>query len=401
MQNEPAPQPLAAKLRPETLDDIIGQEHILTKNSPLYRALRTDVVQSIIFYGPPGTGKTTIARVIANITNSDFQVINATTAGKKDLENVTFHAGVNYRSYGQGTIVFIDEIHRFNKSQQDYLLPYVEDGTIRLIGATTENPYFEVNRALVSRSLIFELKPLVTADLVKLLQRALPYTECTATPDALEAIACHANGDARIALNLLEYVSSSLPTTTQEITIEYVHECLPQMSKLYDKDGEYHHDVISAFIKSMRGSDPNATVLWLAYMLESGEDIKFIARRIMICAAEDVGLADPQALQVATAASLAVERLGMPEARIPLAEAALYVAKAPKSNYAYKAIEVALKRVQNTPNIEVPNNLKNHPVTRTQEYLYPHDYPNHYVEQQYLPDVLKDWKFENDFRKGW
>ena len=328
--------PLASRLRPKTLEEVVGQQHIIGKDKLLYRAIKADKLSSIIFYGPPGTGKTTLAKVIANTTSANFTQINATVAGKKDMEEVVRQAKDNQGMYGKKTILFVDEIHRFNKGQQDYLLPFVEDGTLILIGATTENPYFEVNGALISRSSIFELKPLEKEDIRKLIMRALTDEErgmgsyhAIIDEDALEFLADICGGDARNALNAIEL--GVLTTERSEdgkihITIDVVSECIQKRVVRYDKGGDNHYDTISAFIKSMRGSDPDAAVFYLAKMLYAGEDVKFIARRIMICASEDVGNADPMAISVAVAAAQAVERVGMPEAQIILSQAVLYVA---------------------------------------------------------------------------
>ena len=349
--------PLASRLRPSTLDEVVGQKHIIGKDKLLYRAIKADKLGSIIFYGPPGTGKTTLAKVIANTTSARFTQINATVAGKKDMEEVVKEAKDALGMYGQKTILFVDEIHRFNKSQQDYLLPFVEDGTLLLIGATTENPYFEVNGALISRSRIFELKQLEKDDIKELLRRAVADSEkgmgmyqAVLEPEAEEFLADMANGDARAALNAVEL--GILTTERAEdglihIDLDVAQECIQKRAVRYDKGGDNHYDTISAFIKSMRGSDPDAAVYYLARMLYAGEDIKFIARRIMICASEDVGNADPMALTVAVSASLAVERVGMPEAQIILSNAASYVACAPKSNSAVNAINAAMKAVKN------------------------------------------------------
>ena len=348
--------PLASRLRPSTLDEVVGQKHIIGRDKLLYRAIKADKLGSVIFYGPPGTGKTTLARVIANTTSARFTQINATAAGKKDMEEVVKEARDALGMYGQKTILFVDEIHRFNKSQQDYLLPFVEDGTLILIGATTENPFFEVNGALISRSRIFELKPLEKGDITELMRRAVTDSEkgmgmyrAVLEPEAEEFLAEAANGDARAALNAVEL--GILTTERGEdglihIDLAVAQECIQKRAVRYDKGGDNHYDTISAFIKSMRGSDPDAAVYYLARMLYAGEDIKFIARRIMICASEDVGNADPQALCVAVSASLAVERIGMPEAQIILANAATYVASAPKSNSAVKAIGAAMNAVK-------------------------------------------------------
>ena len=415
-QNKEKDSPLAARLRPTTLDEVVGQQHIIGKDRMLYRAIKADKLSSIIFYGPPGTGKTTLARVIANTTSAEFTQLNATVAGKKDMEEVTAKAKDTLGMYNKKTILFIDEIHRFNKGQQDYLLPFVEDGTVILIGATTENPYFEVNRALLSRSLIFELKPLASDDIRELIRRAV-YDEvkgmgsygAAIDDDAADFLADMANGDARAALNAVEI---GILTTDRSddgvihITIDVASECIQKRVMKYDKTGDNHYDTISAFIKSMRGSDPDAAVYYLARMLAAGEDIKFIARRIMICASEDVGMADPQALQVAVAASLAVERVGMPEARILLSQAAVYVATAPKSNASYLAINEALKMVEDGETYPVPRHLQNvHADSageeREQGYLYAHDYPNHYVKQQYMPYELDGKEFYRPTGNGY
>ena len=408
-QNMESESPLASRLRPTTLDEVVGQQHIIGKDKLLYRAIKADKLRSIIFYGPPGTGKTTIAKVIANTTSAEFMQINATSAGKKDMEDVIAKAKDNQGMYGKKTILFIDEIHRFNKGQQDYLLPFVEDGTIVLIGATTENPYFEVNGALLSRSVIFELKKLTKEDIQVLLQRAVTDTEkgmgsyhAVIEPDAMDFLADVANGDARAALIAIEL--GILTTERSEdglihITLEVASECIQKRVISYDKSGDNHYDTVSAFIKSMRGSDPDAAIYYLARMLYAGEDIKFIARRIMICAAEDVGLADPNALTVAVSAAQAVERIGMPESQIILAEAVNYVACAPKSNASYMAVNRAMQVVKDTKTPPIPTHLQDSHYKSAGKlghgigYQYAHDYPNHYVKQQYLPDVLTDQKF--------
>ncbi|WP_022764446.1 replication-associated recombination protein A [Butyrivibrio sp. XPD2006] len=409
--------PLAARMRPRTLDEVVGQQHIIAKDKLLYRAISADKLSSIIFYGPPGTGKTTLAKVIANSTKAEFTQINATVAGKKDMEDVISKAKDNQGMYGKKTILFIDEIHRFNKSQQDYLLPFVEDGTVVLIGATTENPYFEVNGALISRSIIFELRPLTSDDIKVLLNRAVTDTErgmgsykAVLEPDAADFLADIADGDARHALNAIEL--GILTTQRSEdglihITTEVARECIQKKVARYDKDGDNHYDTISAFIKSMRGSDPDAAVYYLARMLNAGEDPKFIARRIMICASEDVGNADPQALQVAVAASLAVERVGMPEGRIPLAQAVTYVATAPKSNAAYLSIDEAMQTVRETGNLPIPPHLQDAHYKSASKlghgigYKYAHDYPDHYVEQQYKPYELNGKEFYSPTGNGY
>ena len=416
-QNSKLESPLASRLRPTTLEEVVGQQHIVGKDKLLYRAIKADKLSSIIFYGPPGTGKTTLAKVIANTTSAEFKQINATSAGKKDMEEVVQEAKNTSGMYGKKTILFIDEIHRFNKGQQDYLLPFVEDGTIILIGATTENPYFEVNSALLSRSIIFELKKLEKEDIKTLLLRAVNDKEkgmgsyhATIDEDALEFLADVCNGDARAALTAIEL--GILTTERGEdglihITIDVASECIQKRVISYDKTGDNHYDTISAFIKSMRGSDPDAAVYYLARMLYAGEDIKFIARRIMICASEDVGNADPMALVVATSAAQAVERIGMPEAQIILSQAVTYVACAPKSNAAYGAIDAAMGAVRNNVTPPVPVHLQDAHYKGAEKlghglgYKYAHDYPNHYVEQQYLPDVLVGTKFYEPTEMGY
>ena len=416
-QNMKDESPLASRLRPTTLDEVVGQQHIVGKDKLLYRAIKADKLSSIIFYGPPGTGKTTLAKVIANTTSAEFMQINATSAGKKDMEEVVAAAKNNQGMYGKKTILFIDEIHRFNKGQQDYLFPFVEDGTIILIGATTENPYFEVNPALLSRSVIFELKKLSTEDIRTLLLRAVNDTEkgmgsyhAQMDDDALEFLADMANGDARAALTAIEL--GILTTDRSEdgiihITLDVASECIQKRVINYDKTGDNHYDTISAFIKSMRGSDPDAAVYYLARMLYAGEDVKFIARRIMILASEDIGNADPQALQVAVAAAQAVERLGMPEARIVLAQAVTYMASAPKSNSAINAIDKAMRVVQETKTPPVPVHLQDAhyksagKLGHGKGYKYAHDYKNHYVKQQYLPDGLTGEVFYEPSENGY
>ena len=416
-QNMEREAPLAARLRPTTLEEVVGQEHIIAKNKLLYRAIKADKLNSVIFYGPPGTGKTTLAKVIANTTSSIFKQINATASGKKDMEEVVKRAKEDMGMYGKKTILFIDEIHRFNKSQQDYLLPFVEDGTITLIGATTENPYFEVNGALLSRSIIFELHPLSKENIKVLITRAINDKEkgmgaykAKIHDDALDFLADTANGDARNALNALEL--GVLTTIRSDdgfihITLDVASECIQKRVVRYDKTGDNHYDTISAFIKSMRGSDPDATVYYLARMLYAGEDITFIARRIMICASEDVGNADPNALVVALAAAQAVERLGLPEARIILSQAATYVATAPKSNAAYLAIDDALNVVKKEKTGKIPSHLMDAHYKGAKKlghglgYKYAHDYKNHYVKQQYLPDELVGRTFYQATEQGY
>ena len=428
--------PLASRMRPESLEEFMGQKHILSEGSHLYRSIKADRLSSVIFYGPSGTGKTTLARVIANATAADFKQINATVSGKKDMVEIVEQAKLVRAGYGRKTILFIDEIHRFNKAQQDYLLPFVEDGTVTLIGATTENPYFEVNGALISRSTIYELKPLDKEDIKAIILKAVYDREkgmgsygAVIDEEAAEFLADYSGGDARTALNAIELAILTTPPTPQSvpdpgsaaneiadspappaaegmgvpsagqgsvihITVPVIAECLQKKNLRYDKDGDNHYDTISAFIKSMRGSDPDAAVYYLAKMLYAGEDVNFIARRIMICAAEDVGCADPRALQIAVAAQQAVHLLGMPEARIPLAEAVIYVAGAPKSNSAVMAIDKAMALVEQTDIRTVPPHLQDShyrgaaKLGHGLDYKYAHDFPEHYVEQQYLPDEL-------------
>lgn len=408
--------PLAARIRPETLDEIVGQEDIIGKDKMLYRAIKADKLSSVIFYGPPGTGKTTIAKVIAHTTSSDFRQLNATVAGKKDMEDVVKQAKDTLGMYGRRTILFIDEIHRFNKGQQDYLLPFVEDGTIILIGATTENPYFEVNGALLSRSIIFELHTLTFDNIRTIIRRALTderkglgKLNIQADDDAVDFLADMANGDARRALNALELAALTTDPDKNgviHITLEVASECIQKRVIGYDKKGDGHYDTISAFIKSMRGSDPNAAVYYLAKMLTAGEDVKFIARRIMICASEDVGNADPMAMVVAASAASEVERVGMPESQLILSQAAIYVACAPKSNSCTNAIYAAMDTVKNTMTDAEPAYLQDAhyggsaKLGRGIGYKYPHDYPGHYVKQQYLPDAVQGTRFYEPSDQG-
>ena len=415
-QKKETESPLASRLRPTTLEEVVGQQHIVGKDKLLYRAIKADKLSSIIFYGPPGTGKTTLAKVIANTTSAEFMQINATSAGKKDMEDVIAQAKNYQGMYGKKTILFIDEIHRFNKGQQDYLLPFVEDGTIILIGATTENPYFEVNGALLSRSVIFELKKLSQEDIKELLLRAvndekkgLGSYHAKIDEDALEFLSDVSNGDARAALTAIEL--GVLTTERSEdgiihITLDVASECIQKRVISYDKTGDNHYDTVSAFIKSMRGSDPDAAVYYLARMLYAGEDVKFIARRIMILASEDIGNADPMALVVAASAAQAVERVGMPEAQIILSQAVTYMASAPKSNAACNAIFAAMDVVKHTKTPPVPVHLQDAHYKSAGKlghgvgYKYAHDYPNHYVEQQYLPDGLEGQKFYEPTENG-
>lgn len=410
--------PLASRMRPTTLDEVVGQRHIIGKDKLLYRAIQADQLGSIIFYGPPGTGKTTLAKVIANTTSANFRQINATVAGKKDMEEVVNEAKDSLGMYGRKTILFVDEIHRFNKSQQDYLLPFVEDGTLILIGATTENPFFEVNGALLSRSRIFELKALEKEDVRELIFRAVQDEvkgmgsyRAVIDDEAADFLADVAGGDARAALNAVEL---GILTTDRDpsdgrihITMDVAQECIQKRAVRYDKDGDNHYDTISAFIKSMRGSDPDAAVYYLARMLYAGEDIKFIARRIMICASEDVGNADPQALTVAVSAAQAVERIGMPEAQIILAQAVSYIATAPKSNSAVCAISDAMDAVKNQRAMPVPVHLQDAHYRGSAKlghgdgYKYAHNYPNHYVQQQYLPDGMEGQTFYHPSDNGY
>ena len=395
--NQENDSPLAMRLRPRTLEEVVGQQHIVGKDKLLYRAIKADKLSSIIFYGPPGTGKTTLAKVIANTTSADFCQINATVAGKKEMEDVVERAKNNLGMYGKKTILFVDEIV--------------------LVGATTENPYFEVNGALISRSIIFELKPLSKEDIKEILKRAVYDKErgmgsykADIDDEALEFLADIANGDARSALNAIEL---GILTTDRSddglihIDLKTAEQCIQKRAVRYDKTGDNHYDTISAFIKSMRGSDPDAVSYYLAKMLYAGEDIKFIARRIMICASEDVGNADPYALVVATNAALAVERIGMPEARIILSQAALYVACAPKSNSCYMAVDKAMELVKTTKTAPVPAHLQDAHYKSASKlghgigYKYAHDYPNHYVKQQYLPDGLEDVKFYEPTDNGY
>ena len=416
-QNMESEAPLASRLRPTTLDEVVGQQHIVGKDKLLYRAIKADKLSSIIFYGPPGTGKTTLAKVIAHTTSAEFMQINATSAGKKDMEEVITAAKNNQGMYGKKTILFIDEIHRFNKGQQDYLLPYVEDGTIILIGATTENPYFEVNGALLSRSVIFELKKLSKDDIETLLLRAINDKEkgmgaynAAIDEEALEFLADVSNGDARAALTALELgvlITDRSEDGIIHITIDVASECIQKRVISYDKSGDNHYDTVSAFIKSMRGSDPDAAVYYLARMLYAGEDVKFIARRIMILAAEDIGNADPMALTVAVSAAQAVERIGMPEAQIILSQAVTYMASAPKSNAAVNAISKAMDVVGRTKTPPVPTHLQDAHYKSAEKlghglgYKYAHNYKNHYVKQQYLPDGLTNEVFYEPSENGY
>ena len=401
-------QPLAYRMKPKTLDDYVGQEHILGKDKILYRTIKADRLSSIILWGPPGCGKTSLAKVISNTTKYKFAKINAVTAGIGDIKNAIEEAKNGFLNPSGKCILFIDEIHRFNKLQQDALLPYVENGTVILIGATTENPYFEVNKALISRSMVFKLNPLTIEDIFKVLKKALLSEEGLASynikieDETLRKIAEVSNGDVRTALNGLEV---AVLTTSMDkngfihITNEIAADCVQTRKAIFDKKGDSHYDNISAFIKSMRGSDPDATIFYLARAINGGEDPVFIARRIVIAAAEDVGMANPNALVVATSAMQAVTMVGMPEARIILSEAATYVATSPKSNATYLGINKALEDVENIDTGTIPMHIRNAPAEGMKDvgygvgYKYPHDYPNHQVEQQYLPDKMLGTKY--------
>ena len=406
-------QPLAARLRPRILDEFVGQDHILGPGRLLRRAIQADQLSSLIFYGPPGTGKTTLALVIANTTRSHFITINAVLAGVADIRGAVEEAQERHTLHGHRTILFIDEVHRFNKAQQDALLPWVENGTVILIGATTENPYFSVNRPLVSRSRIFQLRSLEEADLRRIAQHALEDTRGYAglrvdlAPEALNHLVDVANGDARGLLNALELAVETTPPNEAgliRIDLAVAEESIQRRAVLYDKEGDYHFDTISAFIKSLRGSDPDATMYWLARMVYAGEDPNFILRRMLIFAGEDVGLADPNALQVVVAAAAAFDRVGLPEGRFHLAEAALYLATAPKSNSTFAFFD-ALAAVEKEGDGEVPNHLKD--ASRDSEgfghganYLYPHAYRDHWVAQQYLPASLSGRVFYTPSNQG-
>lgn len=401
-------KPLAYRMRPNTLEEYVGQEHLLGKNKILYRTIKADRLSSIILFGPPGCGKTSLARVISRTTNYKFYQINATTAGVSDIKRVVEETQ-NFMMNPKGkSILFIDEIHRFNKLQQDALLPYVENGTIILIGATTENPYFEVNKALISRSMVFKLEPLTEKDILKVLKLSLKKEEGLKSynikikEETLEKIAIASNGDVRTALNGLEVAVLTTELSSDgciHITDEDVAQSMQNRKAIFDKNGDSHYDNISAFIKSLRGSDADAAVFYLARALNAGEDPMFLARRIVISSSEDVGMANPNALVIANSAMQAVNMVGMPEARIILAEAAVYVANSPKSNASYLAINKAIEDVKTKNTGEVPMHIRNAPMEGMRDlgynegYLYPHDFPGHYVEQQYLPDEMKDVKY--------
>ena len=401
-------EPLAFRMRPKTLEEYVGQEHVIGPGKLLYRTIKADRLSSIILFGPPGCGKTSLAKVISETTKYKFYKINAVTAGVADIKRVVEETR-NYMMNPTGkSILFIDEIHRFNKLQQDALLPYVENGTIILIGATTENPYFEVNKALISRSMVIKLNPLTEEDIYKILKNALERKDglgeysIKIEDSTLRKIADISNGDVRTALNGLEIAVLTTSMSSDgyiHITDEVIKNSIQNRKAIFDKNGDTHYDNISAFIKSMRGSDPDATLLYLARALNGGEDPVFLARRIVICASEDVGLSDPQALVIATSAMQAVNMIGMPEARIILAEAAVYVANCKKSNATYLGINKALEDVANSDTGEIPMHIRNAPIEKMRElgynegYLYPHDYPGHWVEQQYLPDKMVGTKY--------
>ena len=401
-----APKPLADKLRPKHLVDFVGQEKVIGKNSYLRRMIENDSIPSIIFYGPPGTGKTTLAKVIAELTGSIFESINAVSSGVPELRKLLASAVERQRAGIGRTIIFIDEIHRFNKAQQDVLLPYVENGTIVLIGATTENPFFEINSPLLSRMKVIRLEQLTAEDIKKIIKRALAdkangYGDrgFKIKDEAIDVIANFANGDARRALNVLEQAIAMLPEDSKELDINVLRLVLGNVVLQYDKNGDYHYDIISAFIKSMRGSDADAALHYLARLIESGEDVRFIARRILICASEDVGNADPMALLVANAAAQAAHFIGLPEAQIPLSQAVCYIANAPKSNSCYMGIAKAIEDVRTKNCGQVPKHLRDAHYPGAAKlgngtgYLYPHDYSGGYVKQQYLPDALTDVKY--------
>ncbi len=403
-------EPLAFRMRPKTLEEYVGQEHVIGKDKILYRTIKADRLSSIILFGPPGCGKTSLARVISETTKYKFYKINAVTSGVADIKKVVEETK-NFMLNPTGkSILFIDEIHRFNKLQQDALLPFVENGTVILIGATTENPYFEVNKALISRSMVIKLNPLTEQDIYQVLKNALERKDglgeyhIKIEGDTLKKIAAISNGDVRTALNGLEVATLTTPISEDgyiHLTNEVIKNSIQNRKAIFDKNGEEHYDNISAFIKSMRGSDPDATIFYLARALNGGEDPVFLARRIVICASEDVGMANPNALVVANSAMQAVHMIGMPEARILLSQAAVYVATSKKSNATYLGIDQALKDVQTKDTGEIPMHIRNAPIEKMKElgysegYLYPHDFPGHQVEQQYLPDKMLGTKYYN------
>ena len=401
--------PLAYRMCPKTIDEYVGQEHILAKDKMLYRLIKADRLSSIILYGPPGCGKTSLARVIANSTKNKFIKLNAVAAGVQDIKTAVEDAKNLLLNPSGRVVLFIDEIHRFNKLQQDALLPYVEDGTVILIGATTENPYFSVNKALISRSTVFKLEPLKKEDVMKVIKNALTDKEkglglydLKISDETIEYLADIAAGDVRVALNALEIATLTTDMNADgevEITRDIIIECVQKKKAQFDKNGDSHYDNISAFIKSMRGGDADAVLFYLARALYGGEDPMFLARRIVICASEDVGMANSNALVVANSAMQAVHQIGMPEARILLAHAATYVARSPKSNAAYLGLDKALHDVENMDTGLIPMHIRNAPAEGMAKegygvgYKYPHDYPNHEVEQQYLPDKMVGTKY--------
>ncbi|MCY3691086.1 MAG: replication-associated recombination protein A [Chloroflexota bacterium] len=408
--------PLAERMRPASFDEFVGQEHILAEDKVLRRSIATDRVPSILFWGPPGSGKTTLARLIATVTRAHFEPVSAVSAGVADLRKAVAGAQERRSFYQQPTILFVDEIHRFNKAQQDVILPHVEDGTVTFIGATTENPSFEVNAPLLSRCRVFTLQALAPEDVASIVERALEddrrglgIMRPRLAPDALDLLVNIANGDARVALNALEMAtvaSEPGPDGLRQVGVDAISDALQRRTPLYDKAGDGHYDTISAFIKSVRGSSPDGALYWLARMLESGEDPLFIARRLVILAAEDIGLANPGALPVAVAAQQAVHFIGLPEGRIPLAEATVYLATSPKSNAAYMALERAIDDVRNAPHEPVPLHLRN-AVTGLMRglgygsgYKYSHDYEGHFERQEYLPPGLSDRRYYQPSDQG-
>lgn len=409
--------PLAVRMRPETLEEFFGQEHILGKGKLLYRCIEADKISSLILYGPPGTGKTTLAKVISNKSKSVFKQLNAVTSGIKDIREVIEKSKENLGMYNKRTILFIDEIHRFNKSQQDALLPAVEEGVVILIGATTENPYFEVNSPLISRSRIFQFKKLNNEDIKIIIKNAinnkikgLGNLDITIDDPALDHLSNISEGDARSALNALELAVLTTPQNKEGriiLNLEIIEECIQKRAVYYDKKGDKHYDTISAFIKSIRGSNPDGALYWMAKMLAGGEDPKFIARRLVIAASEDIGNADPQALSIAVAAFKAVEIIGMPEARINLAQAVTYLASAPKSNASYVAIDKALEDIRKNRLGEVPLHLKDSHYSGAKEmghgkdYKYPHNYQENYVIQDYLPKEMENIKYYKPTENGY